>query len=132
MIIVNTASHCGFTRQFGPLEALHMKYKDQGLTIIGFTSNDFRQAAKDEEKAAGVCYKNYGVTFTMLAPTHVKGKKANPTFQHLAKQTRKPSWNFNKYLVNGNNITHYGSRTKPIGDKLEKALHKSLTPNNRN
>ncbi len=126
ILFVNTASHCGFTRQFGPLEQLHTKYKDQGLTIIGFASDDFRQAAKDEAEAASVCYKNYGVTFTMLAPTSVKGKDANPTFSYLADKSRSPSWNFNKYLVAGDKVAHLSSRDKPLGSKLEEAISKGL------
>ena len=71
MLIINTASHCGFTPQFKGLEAVHAKYKDRGLVVVGFSSNDFNQEAKDEEKAAEVCFLNNGVTFTMLAPQHV-------------------------------------------------------------
>ncbi len=122
ILIVNTASHCGFTRQFKPLEALYQKYKDNGFAIIGFSSDDFNQAAKDEATAAGVCYKNYGVTFTMLAPTNVKGKDANPTFQHLAAKSETPGWNFNKYLVLGNEVTHFGSRTSPLDSELERVI----------
>jgi len=128
LLIVNTASHCGFTGQFKGLEALYKQYKNQGIEVIGFSSDDFKQAAKDEAEAATICYKNYGVTFTMLAPTKVKGEKANPVFQHLNTATRAPSWNFNKYLIsnNGKNIEHFGSRTKPTGSKLESALKKAL------
>lgn len=129
MLLVNTASHCGFTKQFKPLEALYQKYKDEGFQIIGFASDDFNQEAKSEEEAAGICFKNYGVTFTMLAPTKVKGAKANSVFNHLAKVSgEQPSWNFNKYLVsaNGSNITHYGSRVNPLDSDLEKAIAELL------
>lgn len=128
IVIVNTASHCGFTGQFKGLEALYQKYKSKDVEVIGFASDDFNQAAKNEEEAATICYKNYGVTFTMLAPTHVKGKKANPVFQHLNKATDDPGWNFNKYLIsdNGKKIEHFGSRTKPVDSKLESALKNAL------
>ncbi len=126
ILLVNTASHCGFTRQFKPLEALYQKYKDQGVEVIGFASDDFNQEAKDEAKAASVCYKNYGVTFTMLAPTHVKGKNANPTFAYLAEKTKAPSWNFNKYLVNKADVYRAGASTKPLGSSLEKQLQQML------
>lgn len=122
ILLINTASHCGYTRQFKPLEALYQKYKAQGFEIVGFSSDDFNQEAKDEAKAAAVCYKNYGVTFTMLAPTHVKGEDANPTFAYLAQQTEAPSWNFNKYLTKDGSVQHAGSSTKPLGSKLEEEL----------
>ena len=128
MILVNTASHCGYTKQFGGLEALYKKYKEEGVEIIGFTSDDFKQAAKNEKEAAGICYKNYGVTFTMLSPTSVRGKNANPTFAHLGKESSSPKWNFYKYLVSadGKTIESYGSNTKPLDSKLEKALKAAL------
>jgi glutathione peroxidase len=129
VLIVNTASHCGYTPQFKQLEALYKQYNQQGLQVVGFASDDFRQEANDEEKAAEVCYVNYGVTFTMIAPTHVRGDKAHPIFRELAKQTQAPSWNFNKYLVDrtGNVVMHFGSSTAPDSPELQQAIDNLLT-----
>lgn len=128
LLIINTASHCGYTRQFGGLEALYQRYKDKGLQVVGFASNDFRQEAASEEKAADVCYVNYGVTFTMLAPTSVRGDNANSVFTELARQAGAPSWNFDKYLVdtNGTVVHHFGSNIKPQGPELSNAIEQHL------
>ncbi|WP_045859030.1 glutathione peroxidase [Teredinibacter purpureus] len=128
MILINTASHCGYTRQFKGLEALYQKYKKEGVELVGFASDDFKQAAKSEMEAASICYKNYGVTFSMIAPTHVRGDDANEVFTRLNRQAGKPSWNFNKYLVSadGSQIQRFGSNTEPTDSALEKALIKAL------
>ncbi len=128
VLIVNTASHCGFTSQFKEMEAVYERYKAKGLVVVGFASDDFKQEDDDEGKAATICYLNYGVTFTMLAPTHVKGKKANKVFKYLAKHSEAPSWNFNKYLVDksGKLVEYFGSRVKPDDEKVIAAIEKQI------
>lgn len=126
VLVVNTASHCGFTDQFAGLEALHQKYQDAGLVILGFPSNSFNQEEATEEGIANVCYKNYGVTFAMFTEVDVKGKAAHPIFAWLAGQTQKPSWNFNKYLLTDQQVSHFGSRTKPLESDLEQAIAKAV------
>jgi glutathione peroxidase len=99
MLIINTASNCGFTRQYKTLEAVHAKYKSRGLVVVGFASNDFNQESSDEAKSAEICFLNNGVTFPVMAATKVKGPEANAVFKELNKQSSEPKWNFNKYLV---------------------------------
>ncbi|MEM1112257.1 MAG: glutathione peroxidase [Pseudomonadota bacterium] len=123
LLIINTASHCGYTPQFKGLEALHQKYGER-LAVVGFASNDFRQEASDEAKAAEICFVNNGVTFTMIAPTAVKGEAANPVFAELGKRSESPSWNFNKYLVSadGTKVQHFSSSTGPDSPVLNEAI----------
>ena len=116
LLIVNTASYCGFTPQFESLETLYSDYKDKDFVVLGFPSHDFNQEDNDEGKTAELCELTYGVKFPMFEPTSVKGDDADPMYRMLKAATGKaPSWNFNKYLVNstGTKITHYPSSTKP-------------------
>jgi len=128
LLLVNTASHCGYTPQFKGLESIYEKYKDRGLVVVGFPSDDFNQESKDQAETAQVCYVNYGVTFTMLAPTAVKGSQANPIFKELNRQSHEPTWNFNKYLVapNGKVVSYFDSDVTPDSPQLSQAIEKLL------
>lgn len=129
LLVVNTASYCGFTNQFEGLEALNAKYAARGLVVLGFPSNDFRQEDADAKKTADVCFNTYGVKFPMFASGPVRGPAAQPLFRDLAAATGKaPAWNFNKYLVgrDGRPIAHYGSGTAPDDTALVAAIEKAL------
>jgi glutathione peroxidase len=128
LLIVNTASHCGYTPQFKGLEAAWQKYKNRGLVVVGFASDDFNQEDADEAKAAEICFLNNGVTFTMLAPLHVTGGEANPVFRELSRQTVEPSWNFNKYLVraDGRVLRHLDSNVAPESAEFAAAVEALL------
>lgn len=127
VLLVNTASHCGFTPQFTGLEALNQQYKDKGLVIIGFPSNDFFQEADSSEETANICYVDYGVTFPMTGEIKVKGGDAHPIFQHLG-SAGAPSWNFNKYLIgkDGAIIEHFPSNVEPDSAELLAAIDSAL------
>ncbi len=127
LLLVNTASRCGFTGQFEGLEALHQRYGDRGLKVAGFSSNDFNQEI-DEEGAAEVCFVNFGVTFDMFAPIPVRGDEAHPLFAELARQSEAPRWNFTKYLVDesGRVVAHFGSSVRPESRRLRGAIETLL------
>jgi glutathione peroxidase len=129
LLVVNTASYCGFTSQFEGLEALNARYAARGLVVMGFPSNDFKQEDKDSKKTAEVCFSTYGVKFPMFSPGPVSGGSAQPLFRQLATATgQQPSWNFNKYLVgrDGKPIAHFGSTTGPTSGTLVSAIEKAL------
>ncbi len=129
LLVVNTASYCGFTPQYKGLEELHARYKDRGLVVLGFPSNDFAQEKASNKEIAEFCENTFGVKFPMFGASSVRGAKANPLYQQLAARTGKaPSWNFHKYLVSrdGLAVTHYGSSTTPADRALLAELERQL------
>jgi glutathione peroxidase len=129
LLVVNTASYCGFTSQFEGLEALNARYAARGLVVMGFPSGDFKQEDKDAKKTAEVCFNTYGVKFPMFATGPVRGADAQPIFRQLAQATgQQPSWNFNKYLVgrDGKAVAHFGSMTGPTSGTITAAIEKAL------
>lgn len=131
LLIVNTASNCGFTSQFEGLERVHQQYKDKGLVVLGFPSDDFFQEENDEKDIAKVCFINYGVTFTMFTTSEVRGSDANPIFKHLNAQTSSPNWNFYKYLVSADRktIKRFNSKVAPNSKELIDAIENTLLIN---
>ena len=121
LLVVNTASKCGFTPQFAGLEELNQKYRDKGLVVIGFPSGDFaNQELADGSKAEEYCQLNYGVSFQIMKKVHVNGKDADPVFKYLKSKTRgwfgsAIKWNFTKFLISrdGETIKRYSPLTKP-------------------
>lgn len=129
LLVVNTASYCGFTSQFEGLEALNAKYAARGLVVLGFPSSDFKQEDADARKTAEVCFNTYGVKFPMFTDTRVRGSQAHPLFADLARATgSQPSWNFNKYLIgrDGRPLAHFGSMTAPDNRKFVAAVEAAL------
>ncbi|MFS0880895.1 glutathione peroxidase [Metabacillus niabensis] len=132
LIIVNTASKCGFTPQFNGLQQLYEKYHAQGLEILGFPCDQFNHQEFDNiEETMQFCQVNYGVTFPMFAKVDVNGDNADPLFQFLKQQkkgvlTKNIKWNFTKFLIdrNGQVVERYAPTTEPA--QLEKDLEKVL------
>jgi glutathione peroxidase len=133
MLIVNTASACGFTPQFGGLEKIHQTYKDQGLAVLGFPCNQFGgQDPGSNDAIADFCQVNYGVSFTMMQKVHVNGTEAHPLYQWLCAEapgllgSKAIKWNFTKFLVgrDGRVIKRYASMDKPekMAQDIEAAL----------
>lgn len=129
VLVVNTASFCGFTSQYKGLEALNTQYKDQGLVVLGFPSNDFAQEKGSNKDIAAFCESTFGVKFPMFTKTQVTGEGAAPLFKQLTAQTgQKPRWNFHKYLIgrDGKVIDQYSSMTGPESKTLLSAIDKAL------
>ena len=136
VLIVNTASECGFTKQYESLQALHTKYAQAGLVIIGFPCNQFgQQEPGDATQIQQGCLINYGVSFLMAAKVDVNGRHAHPVFRYLKSAlsgflTRKIKWNFTKFLIapDGTPIKRYAPFTKP--EKLESTIQQALAKSN--
>lgn len=128
LLIVNTASHCGFTPQFKGLEALYQRYREQGLEVLGVPSDDFKQEDADAAETAKICYGNYGVTFLMTAPQVVTGEQAIPLFRQLNAAGGEPRWNFFKYVVDrqGHLVERFSSLTTPDDEDLQAAIEQAL------
>ncbi|MES2585103.1 MAG: glutathione peroxidase [Pseudomonadota bacterium] len=130
VLVVNTASFCGFTGQYEGLEALYAKYQRKGLVVLGFPSNQFGdQEPGSAKEIADFCFNTYGVKFPMFAKTEVKGPKKNALYAELAKATQaEPKWNFNKYLIDrqGKVLAHYPSMVGPQSGTLVAAVEKAL------
>ena len=130
IMVVNTASFCGFTSQYEGLEKIYARYKDKGFVILGFPSNDFGQQEPGSNKEiAEFCKNTYDVKFPMFAKSSVSGKDANPLFKMLISKTgTTPKWNFYKYLIdrNGNIIESYNSLTKPDSKSITSEIEKLL------
>ena len=129
LLVVNTASFCGFTGQYEGLEALHQRYQARGLVVLGFPSNDFAQESGDNQQIAAFCSNTFGVKFPMFTKTGVKGDAASPLYRQLAQQSGKaPGWNFYKYLVgrDGRVLDTYSSMTGPDNAGLVRAVEQAL------
>ena len=132
VLVVNTASECGFTPQLEGLETLNKKFKDDGLVILGFPCNQFgKQEPGDEKSIAEGCVVNYGVTFPMFSKVAVNGKEAHPLFKYLKSELggilgSKIKWNFTKFLIDrkGKPVERFAPITKP--ESLEKDIKKLL------
>lgn len=129
VVVVNTASYCGFTSQYKGLEALSAKYKDKGLVVLGFPSNDFSQEPDSNGKIADFCENTFGVKFPMFAKASVKGPDALPLFKQLAERTgTAPRWNFYKYIISrdGQTIKSYSAMTGPQDKSFVQEIEKQL------
>jgi glutathione peroxidase len=131
LLIVNTASYCGYTHQYEGLEALYRRYKSRGLVVVGFPSNDFGgQEPGSNQEIAEFCRLTYGVEFPMFEKSSVTSLKTNPLYATLLARTgQAPQWNFHKYLVdrNGNRVESFGTKIEPDDRALLTALEKLLT-----
>ena len=131
VLIVNTASKCGYTPQYAGLEQLHQQYKDKNVVVIGFPANDFMaQEPGTNAEIGAFCSKNYGVTFPIMDKVTVVGGAKAPVYQWLSSKAKngwndqEPSWNFCKYLVNekGELVSFFTSKTEPMSDEIVKKL----------
>ena len=130
ILVVNTASFCGFTKQYDGLEKLYARYKDKGLVVLGFPSNDFgEQEFGSEKEIAEFCRSTYGVKFPMMSRTDIASPKTHPFYQQLITLSdTRPKWNFHKYLIDrsGKTVESFSSLTTPESTSLVAAIEKRL------
>lgn len=127
ILVVNTASKCGFTPQFEKLESMYQEYKDHGLLVIGFPSNDFRQELQNDSEIGSFCKMTYGVKFPMVSKGSVTGPNANPFYKQLiAASGQEPQWNFHKYIIapGGKSVQSFLTPVEPD----DPAIMKSIKP----
>ena len=133
LLVVNTASYCGYTEQYKGLQALYDRYRDRGLVVIGFPANDFgKQEPGSNADVADFCERTYKVKFPMMEKTAVVGDNVNPVYEQLFKATgERPKWNFHKYLVSadGTVIKSFPSKVAPESAEIQEALDKLLPVN---
>jgi glutathione peroxidase len=133
-LVVNTASKCGFTRQYSDLQHLFERYRDRGFIVFGFPSNDYlRQEPGTPEEIARFCSMNFGVTFPLFAKGSVRGAKKQPVYKFLTEESNRkfqgdPGWNFVKFLVDrdGRVVNRFSAITKPLSRKIVQALEEQL------
>ena len=130
ILVVNTASYCGFTKQYDGLEKLYARLRGRGLVVLGFPSNDFgEQEPGSDQEIADFCRLTYGVRFPMFAKSVVKGRDANPFYRQLAELSGStPKWNFHKYLINrdATQVVAFSSLTEPDDGKLLRKIDEFL------
>jgi glutathione peroxidase len=130
LLVVNTASQCGFTPQYEGLEQLHRRYRDKGLVVVGFPSNDFGgQEPGSNKEIAQFCEVNYGVSFPIFSKSSVAKAPVNPFYERLAKAANgRPRWNFHKYLVDrrGEKVLSYESAVTPNDPRLVRDIERLL------
>ena len=130
VLVVNTASKCGYTPQFEALEALHKQYADRGFAVLGFPSGDFKSQEYDDEKQIKeFCTLTYGVKFPMFQKVHVVGDETTPLYRTLAQASGEaPKWNFHKYLLgrDGQLVASFGSKVTPDDPAVVAAIEKAL------
>lgn len=131
MLIVNTASRCGFTHQYDGLQTVWERYRDRGLVVIGVPSNDFRQELSSNEAVRDFCEMNFGIDFPMTAITPVSGRQAHPFYAWASEvmgSSLAPRWNFHKYLVDGSGrlVASFGTGIEPTAPKVIAAIERVL------
>jgi glutathione peroxidase len=134
ILVVNTASKCGYTRQFEKLEDLYRKHRDRGLLVIGFPSNDFNQELATDREIADFCKLTYAVDFPMISRGAVTGPAANPFYRQLHAATgQSPHWNFHKYLImpGGTEVYSFGTRVEPDAPEIMARIRDGLGAGSR-